>query len=579
MQTAPYATAPNCSLQDDRGLKLIVFTLPFALGLILRSYGLDKQCLWMDELASLMDAAAFGHGGMTGLAAADHIAPLHPILIWLVMLASSPTEPFLRMPSVIFGAAVVPVFGWLVYDMFRNRRLAVIGSLLMCCSPYAIWYSQEARMYSLYLLLSVVFVALSWKVSERQLKPALWIAIAGVSILGLYTHHFMALLIFAFGLYLLGRFGPFSARLWWWASAQALALGLFSYWIYLTSEHLNNAAGTPKPMFGLWFPYTLLSFSFGPTLGPSIAEIHKTGAASLLSYQGALVGLAATCITYLIYRGLSEIMKKETRQPGIWCAIWMIVPVLLAILVTLFTNISYNPRYVIISLPALVIILAAGVTSIQRSGGAAVGAVITLVLLTVIALFNLYWNPAYAREDVRSVAQMLRTDFDPNNLLVVGNSRVLPLLQYYGTRVPDQTLYVDPNDTVAHNLPKTVDELEHVIKQPEKNVWLIEYRAWESDPNHILQKTLDRLGRIQEVHSWPGVSLRIYSRGLAASNSSQSSSVSIATAFSGQCRKSLISAAHGTTWNPGLNAVDGMPTRTMICANVKAFDTRSETAE
>jgi predicted membrane-bound mannosyltransferase len=122
----------------------------------------------MDEVASFMDATAFGREGLAGLAAADHIAPLHAILIWLTTLVSAPTESVLRIPSVIFGAAVVPVFGWLVYDMFRDRRLAAVGTLLMCCSPYAIWYSQEVRMYSLYLFFSVVFVTLSWKVFERR---------------------------------------------------------------------------------------------------------------------------------------------------------------------------------------------------------------------------------------------------------------------------------------------------------------------------------------------------------------------------------------------------------------------------
>jgi uncharacterized membrane protein len=339
-------------MQDERRFSLIVLLLLFvtAIGLFLRFYGLDMQCLWMDEVASLNDAAAFGNGGITKLAIADHVAPLHSILIWLVTLVSAPTESVVRMPSVIFGAAVVPVFGRLAYDMFRDSRFAVVGGLLMCCSPYAIWYSQEARMYSLYLFFSVVFVALNWRAAQRPIGPVLWISLATVSILGLYTHHFMALLILAFGFYLLGRLGLFSARLWWWASAQALALGSFLYWIYLTPEHLNAIAGVPKPMFVLWIPYTLFSFSFGPTLGPSIAEIRETGIATLLSYQGVLVGVAALCVAYLIYRGLSEIRKEETRQAGIWCLVWMIVPVLLAIVLTQITNVSYNPRYAIATL-------------------------------------------------------------------------------------------------------------------------------------------------------------------------------------------------------------------------------------
>jgi hypothetical protein len=173
------------------------------------------------------------------------------------------------------------------------------------------------------------------------------------------------------------------------------------------------------------------------------------------------------------------------------------------------------------------VVLAAGVASILRSGGAALGAVITLAALTAIALGNLYWNPAYAREDVRPVARMLRTDFEPNNVLIIGNIRILPVLQFYGTRIPAQMLYVEPSSKqVAHNLRNTVAELEQVVKRSQTNVWLIQYRMWEADPDHILQTTLDRLGRIKDTLSWPGVSLRIYGQGpSAANNSSQLSTV------------------------------------------------------
>jgi hypothetical protein len=270
--------------------------------------------------------------------------------------------------------------------------------------------------------------------------------------LGLYSHHFMLLLIFAFGLYLLGRTGLFSARLWWWASAQTLAFCGFLYWIYLTFDKLGSPAGVAKPLFAFWIPYTLTSFSFGPTLGPSIADIREAGVGSLLSLQGALAGAAALCASYLLYRGIREIVKEDTRRAGIWCIMWMVVPVSLAILATQISNISYNPRYVIGSLPALVIIMAAGVISIMRSGRAARGAVIALVAFTAVALGNFYWNPAYAREDLRPIARMLRTNFDRNDLLVVANSRMLRVLNHYGAYAPEHMLYVDCPPLGCYNL-------------------------------------------------------------------------------------------------------------------------------
>jgi 4-amino-4-deoxy-L-arabinose transferase-like glycosyltransferase len=523
MQSFFESSDPSRALRDENQFKKIAFLLfvVTAIGLLLRLCGLGAQSLWIDEVASVGNAGAFGNGGMTELAAADHVAPLHSMLLWLVMVVSAPTEAAVRMPSAIFGAAVVPVVGWLVYDMFRDTRLAVVSSLIMCCSPFAIWYSQEARMYSLFLFFSVVFVALSWRAAERPLGQALWISLVGVSTLGLYTHHFMALLIVAFGLYCAGRLGIVSVRLWWWASTQALAIVFFLYWMYLTFEHLDAGAGMPKPTFALWIPYTLFAFSFGPTLGPSVAEIRETGIGWLLSYQGPLVGVAALCAAYLMYRGLREILKKEeTRQAGIWCVIWLTVPVLLAIVVTTITNITYHPRYVIVSLPPLVIILAAGLTSILRSGTAALGAVVTFVILTSIGLGNLYWNSAYAREDIRPVGRMLRADLGSRDTLVVANSNMFLVLQYYGVDVPSQALLLDPRGAqAAPDLRDAIAQLEQAMKRPDANVWLVEYRFWEVDPGHVLRATLDRLGQVKETHSWPGVSLRIYGPGSSSAKS------------------------------------------------------------
>jgi uncharacterized membrane protein len=574
------STIPSSSLQDDIQFRPFIWLLLglTLIALILRLYRLDNQSFWLDEAVSLVNANTFGSTGLAEMAAEDQIAPLHSIVLWLVTRVATPSEFALRLPSAIFGAAVVPVLGWLVYDMFRSRTLATVASLLTTFSPYAIWYSQEARMYSLYLFLSVVFVALSWRASERPFSLTLWISLVCVSVMGLYTHHFMALLSLSFGLYLLGRVGLSSARLWWWASTQAVAATSFLYWLYLTTERLGTGAGVSKPAFVLWIPYSLVSFSFGPTLGPSTSEIRAAGLGSLLSFEGALVCLAIPCAAYLLYRGLRAILRNESWQPGVWCTVWLMVPVLLAVTAAQFSNISYNPRYVIVSLPPLMILLAAGIVSILRSRNASLGAVATLAILTVIALSNLYWNTAYAREDVRPLAQMLRSNSEAGNVLVFENNHVMTALAYYGMdygapalggRSSSLTLYVEPRGNEPdRTLTSTVADLQRVIKERNTDIWLIQYREWEADPTHLLQSALDHSRQIKEKHSWPGVALRIYGPGTPANkNAIQQPDEK---SHPRRSATSLIPADRATTWNPGLNAVGGIPRRSAICATVDA---------
>jgi len=72
---------PVETVQHEKRFSLSVFRSLFVtvIGLFVQSYGVDIQCLWKDEVASLM--AAFGNRGLTKLAVVDHIAPVHPILL------------------------------------------------------------------------------------------------------------------------------------------------------------------------------------------------------------------------------------------------------------------------------------------------------------------------------------------------------------------------------------------------------------------------------------------------------------------------------------------------------------------
>ena len=465
----------------------------------------------MDEVASLQNARAFGRDGLGGLAASDHIAPLHSIMLWLVTFGSEASESLLRLPSLVFGVMTVPAFAWIVFDMFRSAKFTAIATALICVSPYAIWHSQEARMYAPYLFFSVVFVALSWRAARGPFGSAIWVAMVCFATLGLYTHHFMAFLIGSFGLYFFARDGLFNPRAWSWALGIGVAAILFSYWIYLTADKINASAGTAKPSFVLWVPYTLLTFSLGQTLGPSIAAIRGAGIASLISSQGALAGLGGLCVAYLMYQGMREVLKHETRAAGIWCVAWMGIPVFLGTLATQISNITYNPRYVIVSLPPVLIILASGMLASIRSGGVGRGVVVVFATLTSIALANLYWNPAYAREEVRPLARMLESRAQPEPLVVVDNSRIWPVLMHYGANVPSQALQLEPSGArSAPNLNVVAAALEKVIKRPGAKIWLIQYRPWEADPDGVLQKTLDGMSQLKEVHSWPGVTLRVY---------------------------------------------------------------------
>src|ERR1051325_7306299 len=60
---------------------------------------------------------------------------------------------FIRSLSVIIAAATVPAIYWLARQLF-DRRVAIIAAALFTFNAYSVRYSQEARSYSLFVLLA-----------------------------------------------------------------------------------------------------------------------------------------------------------------------------------------------------------------------------------------------------------------------------------------------------------------------------------------------------------------------------------------------------------------------------------------
>ncbi|EXS72003.1 glycosyltransferase family 39 protein [Sphingobium sp. Ant17] len=139
-------------------------------GAIFRFLGLDWQSLWLDEASSLRNAHAFGREGIQGLAHVDQIAPFHSVVLWLSTSLGGDTEFAIRLPSVIAGILSIPLTFIVAKRMFGSRSAALVSAALVALSPFAIWFSQEGRMYALLLLAGLAYIALVWPIVERPLK-------------------------------------------------------------------------------------------------------------------------------------------------------------------------------------------------------------------------------------------------------------------------------------------------------------------------------------------------------------------------------------------------------------------------
>jgi uncharacterized membrane protein len=177
------------------GLLLCVIVL---LGVGLRSYRLDYQSLWTDEIYSLIVTDPT----LTFREFWDRVfTDTHPPIYYLVLRLSSAvfgqSEMAARAPSALFGALTLCVATIVPGALSASSRLVFL--LLLAISPGAVWYAREARSYALLLLLSAVitltctsFVQCT-QADSRRAGTAIGMLTAA-SILASFTHYFGFLL-------------------------------------------------------------------------------------------------------------------------------------------------------------------------------------------------------------------------------------------------------------------------------------------------------------------------------------------------------------------------------------------------
>ncbi|MDA0266818.1 MAG: glycosyltransferase family 39 protein [Cyanobacteria bacterium] len=214
------------------------------LGIGLRCWGLDHKLFWVDEIFTTLDIAGYTDGEMLALfhpprlttaqGLIDTVAlnddrpfgamlnslitentnhvPLYYSLTygWVKLLGQSVTA--LRALAMVCSLAALPLFYSLGRMLFNSRICAGLAVALMAVSPVHVLYSQEARPYSLWMLMTVLSSwALVQALTGHRLTGQLghapsrrWMAWAlyGVTVsLGFYTHLYMPLVFVTHGLY------------------------------------------------------------------------------------------------------------------------------------------------------------------------------------------------------------------------------------------------------------------------------------------------------------------------------------------------------------------------------------------
>ena len=162
-----------------------------ALGAVLRFATLGAQAYHHDEIvtASRVLRVGFGHA-MDAVGFSESAPPLYYVLAWLWTQVAGTGEWGLRSLSAVAGVATIPV-AYLVGRRLRGERAGLLAAALVAVNPMLLWYSQEARAYSLLCLFCALSLLYCVRAMEREREGKRDFVLWGVfSALALATHYF-----------------------------------------------------------------------------------------------------------------------------------------------------------------------------------------------------------------------------------------------------------------------------------------------------------------------------------------------------------------------------------------------------
>jgi mannosyltransferase len=178
---------PTYSPKRSRNLILIVILFVAA---ILRFYHLRYQSFGLDELHTMneSDPGLRWSEMMEYLRCCDQHPPLSFIIERFLFTLFGSSERVARGFTALCGVLGV----WAVYLLGKellNKRLGLFAAALTCVNYFSIFYSQEARGYSLAFLLSALSYRYFIRLIRRLEKKDLWYYTL-FTLLLMYTHYF-----------------------------------------------------------------------------------------------------------------------------------------------------------------------------------------------------------------------------------------------------------------------------------------------------------------------------------------------------------------------------------------------------
>jgi mannosyltransferase len=398
------------------------------IGLILRFYNIGYNSLWLDE-ASTLTFASMSLPGIWEATTGGEFNP--PLFYWIehIMLVFGNNEAILRFVPALFGVLTIPLI-YLIGKEFVDRNVGIIAAAACTFSPFLIFYSQEARAYSMglfFIALAMVFFLKALKTNEITH----WALFGLCSALAFWTHFYTLVITGALVLYALAVKIPefrkdireFKPLILAGAIFAIISLPLIIVTVQLFAKRTASA-----PTFGIQ----------GMDI---IIETFRqlSGFSEIVMYLFLILFVIGIIQAFLLDRNKGILLVTLTLLPFVIS--WV-----------LSYRIPMVPRYLIILAPVYFIGIALAYKpafGLVKNHGVIYGFMALLVLLSVTTPFFTNYYSSYTKEDWRGFSGQISELTKPGDIIVVAPGYIDQPFDYYYSNSTDGTIELHADTGMA----------------------------------------------------------------------------------------------------------------------------------
>jgi 4-amino-4-deoxy-L-arabinose transferase-like glycosyltransferase len=392
-----------------------------ALGAGLRYATLDLQSYRYDEAVTVV--RVLHPSFFDTLSAVPHsesTPPLYYLFAWLWSRPFGTGEVGLRSLSALAGSASIAVIYAAAVELGMRRRVGLIAAAMVAVSPVLIWFSQDARAYSLAFLLT----ALSLLFFAKAMRdPRRWTLLAWAlsAALALATHYFAGFVVFpeaALLLLLSAERRRVAASLLVIAGAAALLLP-----IAIQQAENAHASWIAEQPLG-----ERLERAGAKLVGNDNGDEHgarQTGPIPL----GIPAALALAGVLMLVLLG-DPTERRSAALPAIIGVAGVVAPLVLG-----FLGADYlDGRNLLPVFAPLILVIAAGF-GVRRHATAGMAAAAAFCLCSLVFTIEIDRLPRLQREDLRNAAARIGAARPGVAIVTIRYATSQPLVYYLGADV------------------------------------------------------------------------------------------------------------------------------------------------